>query len=112
MIERNAIICSAYFETERGLSAWLVLDFGGGQKQGFGGYSLYPPQNKGNYAGHFIWRVFQIAEVNDWCALVGKPARVRIGDLHIVSIGHIIKDDWFDPAKEFEEIRLNSKIQN
>jgi hypothetical protein len=109
---KNAIITSVRFDTERGLSAWLVLDYGGAG-QGFGGYLLYAPKgwaahnDGGNFAGHFVYRCLEIAGANDWADLVGKTIRVRadMGGVH--SIGHIVRNDWFDPAAEFEELKAS-----
>ncbi len=107
---KNAVIKAVKFDTERGLSAWLTLDYGG-SGQGFGGFLLYAPKDwaghnhGGNFAGHFIYRCLEIGGVDDWAKLVGKTIRVRsdragLGGL-IVAIGHIIKDDWFNPREEF-----------
>jgi hypothetical protein len=88
------------------LSAWLTLDYQG-SGQGFGGYCLYNPisdfKTHGNYAGHFIWRTMQIAGVEKWSSLVGKTIRVK-GDWNKVhAIGHIIKEDWFNPSQDYKE---------
>lgn len=115
MIEKNAVIESAQISNDDHgiLTTWLILDYGG-SGQGFGGYVLYLPKdfthsaNQKNYCGHFIWRVMEIAGVEDWSELVGKTIRVRVPDEYvgsIIAIGHIIKDDWFDPKKEFEEMK-------
>lgn len=114
MIEQNAIIERATLT--RGdhnlLSAWLHLDYGDGGHQGFGGYALYLPKSFDHHkmesvAGHFIFRVLEIAGAEDWDGLAGKSIRVRKGDGWndtIEAIGHIIKDDWFCPAEDFKEI--------
>ena len=107
---KNAVITAAKFDTERGLSAWLMLDYGDSSGQGFGGYLLYAPSGwnahsqPGNYAGHFIWRCMEVAGVDDWSKLVGRTIRVKTDFNHVHAIGHIIKDDWFDPKAEFEEL--------
>lgn len=108
---KNAIIEKAYFETERWiLSAWIHLNYGN-MSQAFGGYALYLPndynnnKNQLNYAGHFIWRVLKIAEVGDWEKLKNRPIRVKCDYTKVISIGHIIKDDWFSPEDEFELMR-------
>lgn len=107
---KNAVIESATFGTERGLSAWLHLNYGG-SGQGFGGYLLYAPKgwtahdDPRNYCGHWVYRVLQIAGVDDWGKLKGCNIRVRATWGRVEAIGHIINDDWFDPAKEFEELR-------
>jgi hypothetical protein len=109
MIEtKNAIITAAYFDNERGLSAWLTLDYGG-SGQGFGGYMLYAPkgwrahESKGNYAGHFIYRCLEVGGVSDWAKLVGRTIRVKAEHGKVHAIGHIINDDWFNPSEDFKE---------
>jgi len=106
---RNAMITGARFDTERGLSAWLTLDYGG-SCQGFGGYILYVPADwkhhgeSGNYAGHFIYRCLEIAGVTDWSKLVGKTIRAKCEHSKVHAIGHIIKDDWFNPTEDFKKM--------
>lgn len=109
---QNAIITSATITNDDHglLSAWLHLDYGG-SGQGFGGYSLYLPKdfkastNQKNYAGHFIWRCMEIAGVSCWDELTGKTIRVKCEHTKIHAIGHIVKDDWFDPAADFKRMR-------
>ena len=108
--ERNAIIKSARIvnDDHNLLSAWLDLDYGG-SGQGFGGFSLYLPKSyahhvqalKTNFAGHFIWRVMEIAEVTEWSRLVGKTIRALQEHQGVKAIGHIIRDDWFYPETDF-----------
>lgn len=92
------------------LSAWIHLDYGG-SSQGFGGYSLYLPeifthsQNQPNYAGHFIWRVMEMAEVSRWDDLKGKTVRAEIEKGLIVALGHIVKDEWFRIKDEFKQLQ-------
>lgn len=105
---KNAVITRAHFDNERGLSAWLSLDYGG-CGQTFGGYLLYAPkgwkahESKGNYAGHFIYRCLQIAGVTDWANLPGRTIRVKASFEKVHAIGHIINDDWFDPSIDFKD---------
>lgn len=113
---QNAVISSTDLTiADHGLlSGWVFLDYGG-SGQGFGGQSLYLPKSfkhhKGqvNYAGAWIFRVMEVAGVEHWKDLVGKTIRVRLTNEGlggtIESIGHIIKDDWFDPKQEFEELK-------
>lgn len=108
---RNAIIESATLnDGDMGLlTAWVILDYGG-CGQGFGGYSLYLPKSFTHHrvesvAGHFIWRVMEVAGVKRWEELKGKTIRARIGiNGKIQAIGHIVKDDWFDPSADFAKL--------
>lgn len=89
------------------LSSFVHLDYGDGGHQGFGGYALYNPRYKdsqGNYAGHWIWRVMEVAGVTDWNKLKGRNVRAVIENGVVVSIGHITKDIWFNVKQEFEEM--------
>ena len=111
---KNAIIESVSIDIERGgmLIAWLHLDYGG-SCQGFGGQVLYLDRtfshhNEGGpYCGHFIFRAMKIAGVESWNKLPGKTIRVKVKDDwgKIVAIGHIVKDDWFCPEDDFEQIK-------
>ena len=111
MIEtRNSVIERATITNDDHglLSAWLTLDFGG-MCQGFGGYALYLPKSfrnhrldGPNYAGHFIWRCMEIAGVSEWSQLKGKTLRARSDHSKVHAIGHIVKDDWFNPREDFQ----------
>jgi hypothetical protein len=108
---RNAIIESVTITNDDHgiLSAWIQLDYGDGGHQGFGGYTLYLPKSFKHhkfesFAGHFIWRVMEIAGVEEWSRLKGKTVRVKkqghFGSIE--AIGHIVKDDWFNPSEDFQ----------
>lgn len=99
---KNAVIEGATITTsERGfLDAWLTLDYGG-SGQGFGGYAL----NLLSVAGHFIYRVMEVAEVTRWEDLKGKTLRVKANHSGIHAIGHIVKDDWFCPSEDFKALK-------
>ena len=112
--EKNAVIEKATITNDDHglLTVWLTLDYGG-SCQGFGGYALYLPKTfkhhklKGpNYAGHFLWRVMEIAGVVQWDQLEGKTIRVRAQHGGVEAIGHIVKDDWFNPGEDFGATKL------
>ena len=112
MTTKNAIIESASLATgDRGfLDAWIGLDYGG-SGQGFGGYCLYLPKTFSHHklesvAGHFIFRVMEVAGVGRWEDLKGKPVRVKSDFTKVHAIGHIVRDDWFNPSEDFA--RLNA----
>ena len=109
---KNAVIKSATISSGGHglLSAWLHLDYGG-SGQAFGGFSLYLPKSfkhhmpsGPNYAGHFIWRCMEIAGVTEWKDLPGKTIRVEASMSNVSRIGHILNDDWFDPAADFKKM--------
>lgn len=106
---RNAIITSAKITTEEGfLTALIDVCYGGGLYQGIGAYVLHLPKSNKHFtiksvAGHFIYRMMDVAGVTDWNSIVGKPVRVVVENERIHIIGHIIDDNWFCPKKEFAE---------
>ena len=112
MIEtKNAIIESASLSTgDRGfLDCWLTLDYGG-SGQGFGGYVLYLPKSYSHHeiksvAGHFIFRVMEIAGVESWDKLKGRTIRVKCEHSKVHAIGHIVRDDWFNPSEDFAALK-------
>ena len=109
---KNARITAATISNEDHgiLSVWITLDYGG-SGQGFGGFCLHsnpkrvPLKEQGGYAGHFIWRCMDIAGVNRWQDMVGKTIRARGNRAQVEAIGHILEDDWFEPAKDFAEVK-------
>lgn len=107
---KNAIIKGATITNDDHdcLMASLHLDYGGAG-QSFGGWVLYLPTTFKHHelksvAGHFIFRVMEIAGVTTWDALKGQTIRVDADNAKVKRIGHIIKDDWFDPAIDFSEV--------
>jgi hypothetical protein len=111
---KNAVIEKVTLDfADRGLlTAWLHLNYGG-TCQGFGGFSLYLPKswkhhNINSPAGHFIFRCMEIAGVEDWSKMQGRTIRVKsdsegLGS-SIIAIGHIVKNDWFNPEEDFKNI--------
>ena len=107
---KNAVIKNAKITNDDHglLTIWLTLDYGG-SSQGFGGYALYLPKDfthhkkEAPYCGHFIWRVLEIAGVTEWNKLEGKTIRVKCEHSKVHAIGHIVKDDWFNPSIDFKE---------
>ncbi len=117
METKNAVIESIRLSNDDHglLSAWLMLDYGG-SAQGFGGYSLYLPKSFKHHkiesaAGHFIYRCLEIADVSEWDKLPGKTIRVKCEHSKIHAIGHIVKDDWFNPKTDFELLKRKEKCQ-
>ena len=107
---KNAIIEKATITSDDHgiLSAWLYLDYGG-YGQGFGGWSLYLPKSFNHHklesvAGHFLFRCMEIAGVTNWNELQGKTIRAKADHCKIESIGHIVKDDWFNPSEDFKQL--------
>jgi len=117
MITNGIIESATITNDEHGiLSAWVFVDYGG-SGQGFGGYVLYLPKdfshstNQRNYAGHFIWRVMEAAGVSEWSKLKGRAIRIEKNAEYsgpIIAIGHIIKDVWFNPKTEFEQMKVGN----
>jgi hypothetical protein len=108
---QNAIIESARIEIERGgiLDVWVFLDFGN-RSQGFGGWALYLDKSCAHHkiagvAGHHIFRIMQIAGASSWEGIVGKSVRCIATTEKIIALGHIIKDEWYYPEREFENAR-------
>jgi hypothetical protein len=104
---KNAVIESVSLQIERGfvLDSWVHLDYGG-SGQGFGGWVLYLNKTAKHHtieslAGHWIYRCMQIAGVESWGEMKGKTVRVKCEHTKVHAIGHIVKDDWFEPAVEF-----------
>lgn len=108
---RNAIIERATITHDGPLSSWIHLDYGDGSHQAFGGYALHLPKGFSHhklhsFAGHWMYRVMEIAGVSEWGNLPGRSIRVVGGGVlsgAIKGIGHIIKDDWFYPGVDFAD---------
>ena len=109
----NAIIREANIEIhEFGfLTTSLVVEYGDGTHQNFGGSILALPGDHPHFrphtvAGHYIRRVMKTVGVKRWQDLVGRPVRVVTnGCSTIIAIGNIVKDEWFNPGVEMEELK-------
>lgn len=113
MITKNAIIDSVQLGPEDHgiLTAYITLDYGG-SIQSFGGYSMYhEPSWKtgGNYCGHFIKRVLDVVDVQEWSKLKGKPVRALFKDdswnSPVIGLQNIIKDNKFIPSEDFKDLK-------
>jgi hypothetical protein len=109
---RNAIIESWDIRIERGfiLDAWLHLKYDDSMGQGFGGWSLYLDKTASHHtiesvAGHHLFRIMEIAGVERIKDLSGKAIRANVVDGKVVSVGHIINDDWYTPAEDFGKVK-------
>jgi hypothetical protein len=92
---KNAKIAKTSLDIERGLSAWIHVEYDGGG-QGFGGYAL-----GGECAHIFIVGVLKALEIESWEKLPGTPVRVQADSGKIYKIGHFLKEQWFDPVSAF-----------
>lgn len=105
---RNATIFSAELEIqhESFLCVDLGLDYGYGS-QHFGGFVLGKMNDTmksgPEYMVHFVRRCLQITESNAISEMKGESIRVDADRAHVYGIGHLLKDDWFYPKKDFEE---------
>ena len=119
---KNAVIEDMQLSIDRGfiLSVQLELYYGDNNTDGvthqrFGGYVLHLSESASHHslksvAGHFILRCMEVAGVEDWNKLKGKSIRVDSDYKKVYGIGHIIKNDWFYPKKDFEEANDAAKM--
>lgn len=101
----NAIITSVRLGYDRGTipTAWIYLDYGGAG-QGFGGFNLGP-----KYTDAFVFGVLDAIECESWEELPGKPCRVTCSHTEVRSVGHFLKDKWFEPRSAFESIKTKEE---
>jgi hypothetical protein len=107
-ITKNATIIKVDMDTERGLTVWIHLDYGG-SGQAFGGFVLYSEkswredsEHNKNYAGHFISRVLETVGTDSFQSLKGMSCRVKASSGGVDAIGHLLKDKWFCPKDELK----------
>lgn len=112
METKNAEIESASItKNDHGyLGTWLQLNCGK-YGQSFGGWALCRPEshNPSKTKGvieQFIFRIMEIAGVTEWEDLKGKTIRIKIDHGEVCEIGHVIKEDWFNPTKNFKITKL------
>jgi len=114
----NARITRTTLGTEDHNILTAFLEFSGdGWGCGFGGYGFDEwDATQRTRVGHaygmeFIRRVLTTLEVSTWEKLPGTYARVESSGLggRIHRIGHIMKDQWFDPEELAAEMRLKEK---
>ena len=113
---KNAIIKSTHLGKEDHgiMSATVILDYGGAQ-QGFGGYSLDAFNEKkdkrvgGEYGMRFIMELMEAVGVTKWEDLPGTHVRVKCELSKVHEIGHILRDNWFNPEDLSKEMNLHGK---
>jgi len=98
------------------LTVWVNLKYRN-YNQHFGGYGLYLPKSFTHHslespAGHFIFRLLDVAGVRSFSELEGKAIRVTRTGSRITGIGHIVDDNWFFPDKDFEPLIKKNKEEN
>jgi hypothetical protein len=106
MIRNAKIVKTTLGVEDHGIfSAWLHVDFGG-SGQGFGGYALdgKPAKRNGQsirrgtaFGCDFITGILRTLEVDTWEKLPGTFCRVDGSDGLANRIGHLLKEQWFDP---------------
>jgi hypothetical protein len=107
LLPRNAVIDGTMLGVEDHgiLTAFVYLDYGDGIHQGFGGYALdeYDRERKRRkgtaFGAEFIRDLLDAVGVSQWEKLKGVNVRVRADHGKVYAIGHIIKDQWFDPGE-------------
>lgn len=112
MTVENALVGSTMLgEEDHGIFTCSLNIRGEGWGQGFGGYSLdqYDKEKKRRigtaYGLEFIKRILKTLEIETWEKLPGTPCRIfRAENGLITKIGHLIKDNWFDPADLLKEM--------
>lgn len=113
--EKNAIIRSYNIDIEYGrVCMGLILEMDEGVSKGFLSdinldnsnndfLSDIDPQDNSNklgYLGYAIKRILNITEKFNLKDIIGCAVRVKCTDFNIIAIGHIYKDDWFNPLKD------------
>lgn len=94
---KNAIIESTSLGYEdRGIFTFNIgLDYGDSGHQSFGDWAL-----GGNYTNFVIKGILDAVGVAKWEDLLGTHVRVKFENHKISEIGHILKNEWFNPQQE------------
>ena len=89
------------------LTYYISLDYGD-SFQSFGGYALdrYDKEQErrvGSAIGmDHIASILSVLEVDSWEKLEGEYIRVEAVSNTVMKIGHVIKDEWFNPEDYFK----------
>lgn len=103
---KNALITGADILYENGwLTFRIWLKYGAGA-QGFGGYVFChkdTPVDRPDYgAVAAMNQILQTVGVESWATLKGAYCRVESSFSRVRSIGHILKEKWFDVEAHFK----------
>ena len=113
----NAVITSAELHLEESynfLTIDIVVDREDGFSQVFGGASLASSnwtKVTPDYTGTYILGLFKVTDCKNLESMKGKAIRIDVDTSadRIVGVGHIIKNEWFYPSKEFNRLKSEFK---
>lgn len=93
-------------EEHGNLTFLLRLDNGTGTDFAFGNWNLYPgdpggPLPRPSLCGHCVGRLLHVAGAQDWGNLPGRHVRGLIREGRLAALGHILRDQRFDPKEVF-----------
>lgn len=114
---KNAVIEGTRLGTENHgiLTFDIILDYGNGGHQGFGGFALdgfdkIKDKRVGSaYGTEAIRRVLEVVGVENWEDLKGKSVRAEAKHDKIKRLGNFLKDDWLDLSELAEEFKEELK---
>jgi len=103
---KNAVITKTRlgYQAQGIMTCYLDLSFGSAM-QSFGGFALDVYDKKlgerlgAAYGMDFIQAILKTLEIERWENLEGEQIRVKADFHKIHSIGHFIKDQWFNPSE-------------
>lgn len=107
----NARIESARVELARGfaLTIWIHVEHESGS-QGFGGYCLTNvTKSPMPHLAAWTAALFTMFGVERFEDMVGQACRVDADFGRIYRIGHLLKDDWFDPEELNEQLAESAR---